>query len=294
MKKIYILVGLLLLTSSRLLAQQESTITFYKDNLNLINPAFVGVEGTSKLQTLYRKQWTGIKDSPSTQAISFMMPLQNKKFAVGLSIVHDEVFIEKQTFIAVDFSYDVKLTEKLNLFMGIKAGGNNYNVNTEGLETYNLISDPSLEPISRFNPNIGVGFYLEHDKYYVSLSSPKILNTERAKKEEGYATVATDRAHYYLSGGYNIYLSPSLHLKPSVMVRYVNGAPFSTDFSATAVINEKVHFGATYRTDSTIAGMVKFAVGKNFILGYAYEYTVNSNLLGKANGSNEFFLQYIF
>lgn len=44
--------------------------------------------------------------------------------------------------------------------MGIKAGGNTYEVNTSGLKTYNIVSDPNLQPISRFNPNVGVGFYL--------------------------------------------------------------------------------------------------------------------------------------
>ena len=75
--------------------------------------------------------------------------------------------------------------------MGIKAGGNNYNVNTTGLQSYNITLDPALQNISRFNPNIGVGFYLKHDKYYISASAPRMLNTMRAKNEDGIAVVAT-------------------------------------------------------------------------------------------------------
>ena len=290
----HIVLGLLLLTSSSLLAQQESMITFYKNHLNLINPAYVGVDKSTSFQSTIREQWTGIKDAPSTQAVSFMTPLGKKNLAFGISVVHDEVFIEKQTFVTVDFSYDVKLTDKLDLYMGIKAGGNNYEVNTQGLETYNITADPSLSPISRFNPNVGVGFYLKHDKYYISLSTPKMLNTERAKNEDGYATVSTDRVHYYLSGGYNFMLSDKLDLVPSIMVRYVNGAPFSTDFTATTIIDEIFHLGATYRTDKSLAGMAQFRVGKKIMLGYAYEYSLRSELLGRANGSNELFLKFKF
>ena len=206
MKKTIILLGLLLISSSSLLAQQESMITFYKDHLNLVNPAFVGTENGTIFQSTIRQQWTGIKDAPSTQAVSFMTPV-GKKLALGLSFVHDKVFIEKQSFVTLDLSYNVTLTDELDLFMGIKAGGNNYEVNTNGLETYNIVSDPSLVPISRFNPNVGVGFYLKHDKFYVSLSTPKMLNTERAKNQDGYATVTTDRVHYYFSGGYNFDVS---------------------------------------------------------------------------------------
>ena len=293
MKKTIILLGLLLISSSSLLAQQESMITFYKDHLNLVNPAFVGTEEGTIFQSTIRQQWTGIKDAPSTQAISFMTPL-GKKLALGLSFVHDKVFIEKQSFVTLDLSYNVTLTDELDLYMGIKAGGNNYEVNTTGLETYNIVGDPSLVPISRFNPNVGIGFYLKHDKFYVSLSTPKMLNTERAKNQDGYATVTTDRVHYYFSGGYNFDVSENVELVPSVMVRYVNGAPFSTDFTATTIINEGFHLGATYRTDKSLAGLAKIKISKKLMLGYAYEYSLRSELLGRANGSNEFYLKFSF
>ena len=220
-------------------------------------------------------------------------PLKDKKFSIGLSVIQDKVFIEKQSFIGVDFSYDVKLSEQLNLFMGLKAGGNNYEVNTSGLETYNVQMDPSLQSISRFNPNVGIGFYLKHAKYYISLSTPKMLNTERAKNEDGYATVATDRAHYYLSGGYTFMLSPTVDLLPTVLVRYVNGAPVSTDFTATTIVNEKFDFGLTYRTDQSFAAMVKFNISKKIQLGFANEYMTRSGLLARANNSNELFLKFI-
>ncbi|WP_396163354.1 type IX secretion system membrane protein PorP/SprF [Flavobacterium sp.] len=287
-----IMLVLLLLISSSVLAQQESVISFYRNHLNLVNPAFVGVEGKTNIQSTIRKQWTGVKDAPETQAFSFMTPLGNKKFSIGLSFVHDKVFIETQQFVAVDFAYDVKLTEKLNLFMGLKVGGNNYQVNTNGLETYNVLLDPSLQPISMFNPNIGMGFYLKHNKYYVAISTPKMLNTERAKNEDGYATAATDRAHYYLSGGYDIEVSPTIDLLPSVMIRYVNGAPFSTDFSATTIFNKKFDLGVTYRTDNSLAGMVKFTISKRLQLGFAYEYMMQRQLLARANNTNEFYMKF--
>ena len=158
MKKIIIII-VFLLTNSMLWGQQESIITFYNNHMNLINPAYVGVEKTSSFQSTIREQWSGVKDAPSTQAVSFMTPIGDKKLAIGLSFVNDKVFIEKQAFVALDFSYELNLNESLNLHMGLKVGGNNYQVNTQGLQTYNVEQDPSLEPISRFNPNVGIGFY---------------------------------------------------------------------------------------------------------------------------------------
>jgi len=54
MKKTILLLGLLLATSSSLLAQQESMITFYKDHLNLVNPAFVGVNDNASFPIVYQ------------------------------------------------------------------------------------------------------------------------------------------------------------------------------------------------------------------------------------------------
>ena len=287
-------IALLLLISSGVFAQQESILAFYNNHLNLVNPAAVSVDGETQFRTSVRQQWTGVKDAPQTQAASFMTPL-SKNLSFGVSIVKDEVFIEKQTFVTVDFSYKVQLNDALSLFMGIKAGGNNYEVNTSGLETYNYnVADPSLQPISRFNPNIGIGFYLKHKDYFVSLSTPKMLDTKRAKEEEGFATAATDQAHYYLAAGRTFEITPSIDLVPSIMVRYVNGAPFSTDFTTTAKFDDRFDFGLTYRTDNTFAGLTKINVSKKFALGYAYEYSLRSELIGRANGSNEFFLSYKF
>lgn len=294
MKRLQNIVLVLLLSiSSSAIAQQESVITFYNDHLNLVNPAAVSVKGETAISSTIRKQWTGVKDAPETQAVSFMTPLNNK-LAFGVSVIRDQVFIEKQTFVTVDFSYKVQLNDDLNLFMGIKAGGNNYEVNTSGLQTYNVQMDPSLQPISRFNPNIGIGFYLQHQDYFVSLATPKMLDTKRAKNEEGFASAATDQAHYYFSAGRTFEVSPSIDLVPSIMVRYVNGAPFSTDFTTTAKFDDKFNFGITYRTDRSFAGLAMINLSKKMALGYAYEYSLRSQLVGKANGSNEFYLQYKF
>ena len=295
MKKIQnISIVLLLLISSSAFAQQESILAFYGNHLNLVNPAAVSIDGESQFRTSIRQQWVGVKDAPQTQAASFMSPVSNN-LAVGVSVVRDQVFIEKQTFVAVDFSYKVQLNESLNLFMGIKAGGNNYEVNTTGLQTYNYnLSDSRLQSISRFNPNIGVGFYLKSKNYFVSLSTPKMLDTKRAKNEEGFATVATDKAHYYFSTGRTFEVTPSLDIVPSIMFRYVNGAPFSTDFTTTIKYNDNINFGVTYRTDKTLAGLFKINVNKKIALGYAYEYSTRKLTIGRANGSNEFFLSYKF
>ena len=274
-------------------AQQESMMTFFKHHLNLVNPASIGASDEAFLTSTIRRQWVGIADAPETQAVSFGTSLGNNLY-LGLGVIHDKTFIEKQTFVGVDFAYKVKLSTQHDLLMGLKVGGNAYDVNASGLETYNITSDPRLGNISRFNPNVGVGFHLLHEDYFVSLSVPRMLNTERARNEDGFATVATDRAHFYLSGGYHLVLDDVYTLKPATIIRYVNGAPFSVDFNTMLSYEGIFDVGVAYRTDKSLAGLASFLINDKFLVGYAYDYSTRSQLLGRANGSHEILLQYKF
>jgi type IX secretion system PorP/SprF family membrane protein len=286
--------GALLLFSGALFAQQQNTFTFYKYHMNVVNPAYAGVNSETLLTATIRRQWTGIKDAPETQAVSFGTNVGNN-LGLGISIVNDKTFIEKQTSLGIDFSYKLKMSESADLYLGIKAGGNFYDVNTSGLQTYLGQSDQALSNINHFNPNVGVGALLQHEKYFVSLSIPRILNTERVKKQDGYAAVATDRPHIYLSGGYDFDLNPdaTLVFKPSVMVRYVNGAPVSLDINSMLQIQNNFEIGAMYRTDKAFAGLVDFTISKRLMLGYAYEVSTRSQM-ASARNSNEFFIRFKF
>jgi type IX secretion system PorP/SprF family membrane protein len=289
-----LIIALLLLSSSAIFAQQESIFTFYRYQMNVVNPAYVGVDDKTIISSSIRNQWTGIEDAPETQAVAFGTSL-GKNTGLGLSMARDKTFIEKQTFFGLDFSYKLKVTESTNLFLGIKAGGNFYDVNTAGLQTYNLMSDPALNSLNSFSPNVGIGALIKYKGFFMSLSVPRMLNTERAKNEDGFVSVATDRPHVYWSSGYDIPLDDRgyLTLKPSFFLRYVNSAPVSMDFNTMLNIDDVVEFGGTYRTDKAYAGLVNFKISKKLILGYAYEMSTRAEL-ARARKTSEFLLSFEF
>ncbi len=45
----------------RLSAQQDQKYTFYRFNMNLINPAFAGADGTTDFGINIRSQWAGVQ-----------------------------------------------------------------------------------------------------------------------------------------------------------------------------------------------------------------------------------------
>lgn len=296
MKKTHnILAIALLLVSSAVMAQQESAYSFYRQHMNLVNPAYAGIDSVTVATSTLRKQWTGVADAPETQAVSFGTAL-GKNVGFGMTVINDKTFIEKQTYVSLDFSYKLKMSETANVYFGIKAGGNTYNVNTTGLETYNVQADPALASISNFNPNVGVGAVYKEGPMYISLSIPRLLNTERATNDAGYASVATDRPHIYLSGGYDVPIQGEysrLILKPSAMLRYVSGAPVSVDFTTLLQIDKTFEIGGMYRTDKAYAAMATILISNRLLFGFAYEMSTQPTLAAARN-TNEILLQFRF
>ena len=296
MKKIhYIIILALVVVSNLAMAQQESAYTFYRQHMNLVNPAYAGVDSITVVSSTLRKQWTGVANAPETQAISFGTSL-GKKVGFGMTVINDQTFIEKQTFVSLDFSYKLKMSETADVYFGIKAGGSSYNVNTLGLETYNVQSDPALASISTFNSNVGVGALYKEGPMYISLSIPRLLNTKKATNDAGYASVATDSPHIYLSGGYDVPLDgefSSIVLRPSAMLRYVNGAPVSLDLTAMLQIEKFFEIGGMYRTDKAYAAMATVVISKRLVFGFAYEMSTRPEL-ARARNTNEMLLQFRF
>jgi type IX secretion system PorP/SprF family membrane protein len=296
MKRIHNILALaLFLTSSIAMAQQESAYTFYRQHMNLVNPAYAGMDSVTVATSTLRKQWTGVADAPETQAVSFGTSL-GKNLGFGMTVINDKTFIEKQTYVSVDFSYKLKMSETADLYFGMKAGGNFYDVNTSGLETYNIQSDPALGSINTFNPNVGVGAVYKEGPMYISLSIPRLLNTKKAKNELGYSMVATDSPHIYLSGGYDIPLQgeySTLVLKPSAMLRYVAGAPVSLDITTLLQIDKTFELGGMYRTDKAYAAMATVLISNRLLFGFAYEMSTQPTLAAARN-TNEILLQFRF
>lgn len=293
MKSIYRIVLLaVLFTVIKVEAQQDPNYSFYGYNMNLINPSFAGTGEKTNLGLNMRSQWAGVKGAPQTQSLFFGSPVGNK-VGLGVSIISDKTFIESQTSIAADFSYKLQLNDELNLYFGIKAGFNSYDVNTDGLISYGIGQDASLMNLDgRFYPNIGAGAHLRHEDYFVSFSIPKLLTPDRLEEDNGIARLGTDKLHMYFSGGYVIRLNGGMELKPMALVRYVDASPLSIDLTTILTLNSFFDIGAAYRLDEGMSGLFIFKVSPNFELGYAYEAAFENPVRNSSNGTHELMMNF--
>ena len=268
-------------------SQQEPLYTQYYNNFNLINPAYSGSNGHLTATANIRNQWAGEAGSPETQTFS-IHGAAGKNVGVALSVVHDEVFIWKNTDVFADFSYALQVSETATVAFGLKAGGSLLNVN---LQELGIDDDPNLsENINQFNPNIGVGVLYYTDKLYASLSTVNILETKHYDENSSTST-ASDNMVVYLSAGYVLDLGNDFKLRPSFLVRAVNGSPLSTDISASILWNNRLEFGVAHRLDESISGMFQVRVNNSIKAGYSYD-SLTNNLSNYNNGSHEISLVF--
>ncbi|WP_420600891.1 type IX secretion system membrane protein PorP/SprF [Flagellimonas sp.] len=272
-------------------AQQDPHYTFYRYNMNLINPAYAGSSEGAELTLGLRSQWAGVEGAPESQSALFSMPV-GSNVGLGVSILNDQTFIENQTWVGIDFSYRLKVNEDYTLYLGLKASGNSYSANTTGLITYGMGQDGTLMDFeNRFTPNVGVGAYLRHNDYFVSLSAPKLLTPDRLEESDGSAFLSKDRRHIYLMGGYDFKLGKNLNLQASSMLRYVNASPISLDVTSIFDFGQRFKFGASYRLDEALSGMFMFDISSGFHIGYAYEAALENSINNVDNSSHELFMR---
>src|ERR1043166_6141635 len=104
-------------------AQQVASYTQYMFNGLAINPAYAGSHEALSTSFLSRFQNVGLQGAPNTQTLSVHSPLLNKRVALGLLVIHDQISVIDQT--GVHFSYAYRLpvfSGKGTLSMGIQAG----------------------------------------------------------------------------------------------------------------------------------------------------------------------------
>jgi type IX secretion system PorP/SprF family membrane protein len=277
-----------------LYAQQQANYSLYNYTMNAINPAYAGADGKTAFTMNLRSQWVNVESAPETQTFFFATPI-NENIGIGLNVVSDQVFIESTTSVMVDFSYRLQMNETLELFLGLKAGGSTYNLDTNALQYIGLPNDPILGQVdTSFRPNVGFGVFLKGEKYFVSLGAPMLISNERLDEQDGVVTQATEEPHLYLSGGYNFGLSQSVEFRPSVMLRQVSQAPIGVDITAAFRMHQRYEIGVMYRTEGAVAGVMMLNLAEWMDLGYAYEAATSSDLSSVNDGTHEVFLRFIF
>ncbi|UII33556.1 type IX secretion system membrane protein PorP/SprF [Fulvivirga ulvae] len=285
----YFIIAFTLITSvivNHSYAQQQAMFTQYMFNQLVLNPAYAGSHETLSLTALARYQWTGIDGAPNTQTFSAHSPVFNDKVGVGLVVSNDEIGPTNQLNVTGIYSYKIKFNNG-SLRFGLQGSFVQYKENFNDLANNNGTDNAFSQNITESAPNFGAGLYYENSRFYAGLSSPFLLNNSFGN--EGSSSKL--RQHYFATAGYLIDFSPSLKLKPNVLLKAVEGAPMEFDVNANLLIREVLWLGASYRSLDSFDFLMELVLSEQFRIGYAYDQTV-TDLNKVSGGTHEFMLNY--
>ncbi len=268
-------------------AQQSFTYTQYMNNQTPLNPAFSLLSGTGSLNTLLRKQLTGIEGAPSTFIFNMDLPVESVNGSAGLYVLNDQIAVEHLTEVNGFFAKSVQLNEDLHLGVSLNAGLRRYVANYSSLDAY----DPEFrDDISETRPNLGFGILFYSDHFYIGASVPELtiasLGNASVQKNSYF------KNHYHFSGAYIFENESDFKFKPAIFGTYASGVPFEANVSGTLYVKNTVGLGLNYRTSKEAAGLLTINT-KNFRVGYSYQFgTASTNLGGVKNSTQEISLSY--
>ena len=292
MKKI--LTILILSVSGILLAQQEAMFTHYAFNTLAVNPAYAGSRDALTITGLHRSQWVGFDGAPTTQTLTLHTPILNDKIGVGLSVLNDKIGPSNNTALYFDAAYRLPVSEQGTLAFGLKAGINIVKQDLTSIET-DQSGDASFgeDLTSGILPNFGGGLYYYTQKYYVGVSTPKIMQNEF---ETGGTTsgtdVATEQRHYFAIAGAVFDLSDKVKLKPTTFLKVTAGAPVELDLSGMFIFNNKYELGGMFRTGDALGVLLGYNINELLRIGYSFDWSYNNTTFKYNNGSHEVMVRY--
>jgi type IX secretion system PorP/SprF family membrane protein len=292
--KAIIKVVFFLLIPGGLFGQLTPVTNQYILNPLTINPAYAGNRGALNIAAFYRRQWVGIPGAPETMTLTLDAPILDSKLGLGLIITNDKIGVTKETSFSTCYAYKIGMGEG-NLSLGLGAGvtitntaWSDLSVHDPGDEYYLLNSSVFVVPDFRF------GVYYYNQNYFIGLSIPKLLGNKFDFNKDKYTLKFNPGQYNYLiNTGYIFSLSPKLKFSPSTLVTISPGEKLLYDINAHFILFDRVWLGATYRNNSSFAGLLQFAVNNQLRVAYTYDYDFNE-LRRYSNGSHEIMIRYEF
>ena len=246
--------------------QREPILSFFQNQMNFFNPAAAGYESNTKISLTSRNQWLSIENAPKGEFFTISSERKNN-IGLGVSFISNRLFVESSSNISFDVSYRLNLSNTARIQLGLKVGSDFFRIDTKNL--INFENDPSISNFSSFNPNLGLGILFLNEKFWFSVSTPRILSNQN----ENIIVSPLTYIDFYAAMGYMFVLFDDFSLKSNVIYRQSKSDNFAA-INTYVNYNDFFDFGLIYKTSNSL-GFQALLNLKNFNLGYTYS-TSNS------------------
>lgn len=281
--------------SKMVLAQNHDINQYYIFNYLAINPAFAGSSKALSATLIYRNQWVGFSDAPTTKSVTIHSPLRKQKMGVGLNIISDNINVSNETSIMGNYAYYVDFRNS-TLALGLGVGLRLRNTQWTELEA-NDIDDYLIQSNSPtyINPDVSLGIYYTRGNYHLGFSIPYLLNHEFDSTKDKYVVRNDSKYYQYLISGdysYQINSKSSVLLGSLITLNHTDKINIISNFRFTYL--EKYAIGLAYDSEQCVyKSILQVQLNRQLTIGYSLD--INNNAISKyQNVSHEFMLRYNF
>lgn len=305
MKKGIILAIMAFMLAMRASAQQDTQFSQYIFNGLYINPAYAGYKEDLYIQSYYRSQWVGVNGAPRSFAVAADASVNDGKVGLGAMLNNDQIGAQTSLSAYANYAYRIQVgwDEASHISFGLAFGMMQLGIDGSKL-TPITPGDQSIPTTSqtRIIPDANFGIYYANQDYFIGVSATNLLAKMIHSNNADNLLVPVPQPHFYLTGGAMITLNDDMRLKPVMLIKDDFKGPTSLDADAFLLMNERLSFGAFYRTavklypknnlqsdlppQNSFGGIVEFFATPGLRIGYSYDHSLNA--LGNYNaGSHE-------
>lgn len=272
-------------------AQQDYLASQYNFNSLMLNPAYAGAHSYVQTSAMYRRQWS-IEGAPTSQVICADGSLKRAPVGIGFVMTSDKIGVVQERTISTDFSYQFR-TRLGKMSFGLRAGHVGYSAALDELVVWDE-DDPIYNAgnLQEGFLTLGFGafFSANSGKWFGGVSIPSYYARDavlRSDPDERFY-----KRHIYAYGGGVISTNLGIDLKPSMLLRYMDGSPVAVDVNLHALFMEdgpgviQLWMGLGYRINSAFLGSLEVNLPYNLRLGYSYDF-VGSGLYQSLGASHE-------
>ena len=279
------------------LAQQLPQFTSYQLSPFLYNPAFAGVDGTTKLNSVIRNQWSGVREAPQTDVISGYGLLRNEIMGLGATAFKDVAGADSLRGITLSYAYHLRVKNDMSLSLGLSAGFLQYRLDHTIVNPYDdgdpVFNSPILSSVV---PTATFGAYLYADNFYVSVALPQLLSSTFTVKDEYNDNSLIEGGltnHIFVSSGYIKDINDAFTIEPSLLLMLSSPAPASVELMTKLTYKDLLWTALSYRFNDAVCMYIGVDIDERFYVAYAHDF-VASELSTVTSGTNEFKLGFRF
>lgn len=283
-------------------AQNDPLFSHYMFNPAYYNPGWIGDTKMAFASFQHRTQWAGYTTSfdgdggaPSTQLLTFVLPMQGRFSSAGMNIVHDQLGPESTLKLQVGLSYNVEFRQGVVSF-GLMPGLVSRTIRFDQLRFENpedILNTGQRE--TQLAPDAAAGiFFRSFSGYFAGfgvdhLLSPSLIGVDGVDSQLARGKLSPT---YYLHGGKAMSLSRDLELTPTLLVK-TDGRGYTMDVSGVFNYKSSMWAGLSYRRAESMVLLLGYSFLENNVLkvGYSFDYVVQ-NQEAKRPTSHEVFIRY--